>query len=73
MAERNMELKVILDQLAAWRNKHGVRHITVSVGRSGLGHAYGWNGTEKIYISGQYGEFKKDETPGAETPRESRN
>lgn len=71
MAERDMELKVILDQLAAWRNKYGVRHITVSVEGSGLGHAHGWNGAEKIYISGQYGGFKKDETPGAATPEAS--
>ena len=72
MAERDMELKVLLDQLAAWRNKHGVRHITMSVEVNGLGHAHGWNGAEKIYISSHYGAGKKNETPAAATAGESK-
>lgn len=75
MVGRDMELKVILDELADWRRRHGVRHITVSVESNGLGQAHGWNGTEKIYAAGKYEpytELQKNETPGAATPRESK-
>lgn len=56
-AGRDMELKVIMDNLADWRRKNGVRHITVSVEGNGHGHAHGWDGNEKICITGQYGSF----------------
>ena len=75
MAGRDMELKVMLDDLAKWRRKHGVRHITVSVEGDGLGHAHGWDGNEQIYVCGRYEPFtelQKNETPAGGAAGESR-
>lgn len=59
-AEREMELKVILDELADWRRKHGVRYISMQIEGDGAGNAYGWgNGgdDDQIYVGGQYEPF----------------
>lgn len=70
--ERDAKLKDVLDQLADCCREYGIQSITATILATGSGYMYGWDGKEKVYVSGTY-ELHKEETPGAATPRESRN
>ncbi|MDD3253941.1 MAG: hypothetical protein PHV18_15460 [Lachnospiraceae bacterium] len=69
MVERDTELRVIMDQLAACRAKHGIKHIMISVDDKS-GRVHGWDGKEQIYQVANY-QGDKTETPAAGTAGES--
>ena len=59
-------LQVLPDMAEDYRKKDNMNSVTISAVGGGTGHAYAFQGTDKV--TAMIGKWQK-ETPGAATPR----
>ncbi len=69
MTQAKEELEVLLAAAEKYRKRNGLDSVMISTVGRGIGHAYAYRGNERVDVS--IGAWK-NETPGVETPRESR-
>ena len=70
MTQAKEELEVLLNIAEAYRERNRLDSVTLTVTGHGTGHAYAYQGTSRESVS--IGAWRKNESPGAATPRESK-
>lgn len=67
MTQAQEGLQVLLDMAEDYRKKNNMNSVTISAVGGGTGHAYAFQGTDKV--TAMIGKWQK-ETLGAAAPRE---